>query len=122
MIWDNLREEEFEGAIEKSGGLCVIPIGCVEKHGQHLPVGTDYIEAMTITKAAAEIEDVVIFPIGAWLGEVSCFHAFKDPGAVKLRGCIGIKQSFNKFSLPKGSGKNLHQFVFVCCGHIHLLF
>ena len=93
MIWDNLREEEFEGAIEKSGGLCVIPIGCVEKHGQHLPVGTDYIEAMTITKAAAEIEDVVIFPIGAWLGEVSCFHAFKDPGAVKLRGCIGIKQS-----------------------------
>lgn len=93
MIWDNLREEEFEGAIKKSGGLCVIPLGCIEKHGQHLPVGTDYIEAMTIVKAAAEIEDVVIFPVGAWLGEVSCFHAFKDPGAVKLRGCIGIKQS-----------------------------
>ena len=93
MIWDNLREEEFEGAIKKSGGLCVIPLGCIEKHGQHLPVGTDYIEAMTIVKAAAEIEDVVIFPVGAWLGEVSCFHAFKEPGAVKLRGCIGIKQS-----------------------------
>ena len=93
MIWDNLREEEFDGAIKKSGGLCVIPLGCIEKHGQHLPVGTDYIEAMTIVKAAAEIEDVVIFPVGAWLGEVSCFHAFKEPGAVKLRGCIGIKQS-----------------------------
>ena len=93
MIWDNLREEEFEGAIEKSKGLCVIPIGCVEKHGQHLPVGTDYIEAMTIAAEAAKLEDVVIFPIGAWLGEVSCFHAFKDPGAAKLRGCIGIKQS-----------------------------
>ena len=93
MIWDNLREEEFEGAIERSGGLCVIPFGCTEKHGQHLPVGTDYIEAMTITKAAAEIEDVVILPVGAWLGEVSCFHAFKDPGEAKLRGCIGIKQS-----------------------------
>ena len=93
MIWDNLREEEFEDAIKKSAGLCVIPIGCTEKHGQHLPVGTDYIEAMTIVKAAADIEDVVILPVGAWLGEVSCFHAFKDPGAVKLRGCIGIKQS-----------------------------
>lgn len=93
MIWDNLREEEFEGAIKKSGGICVIPMGCIEKHGQHLPVGTDYIEALTISKAAAEIEDVVILPIGGWLGEVSCFHAFKDPGAVKLRGCIGIKQS-----------------------------
>lgn len=93
MIWDNLREEEFEGAIERSGGLCVIPLGCIEKHGQHLPVGTDYIEAMTITKAAAEIEDVVIFPVGAWLGEVSCFHAIKDPAKARLRGCIGIKQS-----------------------------
>ena len=93
MIWDNLREEEFEGAIKKSGGLCVIPIGCVEKHGQHLPVGADYIQALAITKAAAEIEDVVIFPVGAWLGEVSGFHAFKDPAAARLRGCIGIKQT-----------------------------
>ena len=89
MIWDNLREEEFENAIKKSGGLCVIPIGCMEKHGQHLPVGADYIQALTVTRAAAEIEDVVIFPVGAWLGEVSCFHAFKDPGTAKLRGCIG---------------------------------
>ena len=93
MIWDNLREEEFEGAIEKSGGLCIIPIGCTEKHGQHLPVGTDYMEAMTIAKAAAEIEDVVILPLGAWVGEVSCFHAFKNPAEAKLRGCIGIKKS-----------------------------
>ena len=93
MIWDNLREEEFEDAIKKSGGLCVIPIGCMEKHGQHLPVGTDYIQAMAITKAAAELEDVVIFPVGAWLGEVSCFHAFRDPKSARLRGCIGIKQT-----------------------------
>ena len=93
MIWDNLREEEFEDAIKKSGGLCVIPIGCMEKHGQHLPVGADYIQALAIAKAAAEIEDVVIFPVGAWLGEVSCFHAFKNPKEVKLRGCIGIKQT-----------------------------
>ena len=85
MIWDNLREEEFEGAIEKSGGLCVIPIGCTEKHGQHLPVGTDYMEAITIVKEAAKLEDVVILPVGAWLGEVSCFHSFKDPGISRRR-------------------------------------
>jgi creatinine amidohydrolase len=125
MIWDNLREEEFEGAIKSSGGLCVIPLGCLEKHGQHLPVGTDYIEAMTIVKAAAEIEDVVIFPVGAWLGEVSCFHSFSDPGAVRLRGCIGIKQStiltvleelcdeiarngFNKILIVNNHGGNIH--------------
>ena len=92
MLWENLREEEFDLAIERSGGVCVIPIGCLEKHGRHLPVGTDYFQAMHIVKRAADAESVVIFPIGAWLGDVSCFHAFKDPGASRLRGCIGISQ------------------------------
>ena len=92
MLWENLREEEFDGAIEASGGLCVIPLGCLEKHGQHLPVGTDYFEAQSIVKYAAEREEVVIFQPGAWLGEVSCFHAFDNPEEMKLRGCIGIKQ------------------------------
>ena len=41
MLWENLREEEFKDAIKKSGGLCILPVGCLEKHGQHLPVGTD---------------------------------------------------------------------------------
>lgn len=93
MKWEELREEEFESAIERSRGLCIIPLGCLEKHGQHLPVGTDYFEAMDIVEEAARLEDAVIFPTGAWLGEVSCFHAFKNPKEAKLRGCIAIKQS-----------------------------
>lgn len=92
MLWENLREYEFEDAISRSGGLCVLPLGCLEKHGQHLPVGTDYFEATDIAMRAAEIEDAVIFPAGAWLGEVSCFHAIKNPQAARLCGCIGIKQ------------------------------
>ena len=93
MLWENLREEEFEDAIKKSGGLCVIPLGCLEKHGQHLPVGTDYFEAMTVIERAAKEEEVVIFPVGAWLGEVSCFHAANTPKKSRLRGCIGMKPS-----------------------------
>ena len=92
MLWENLREHEFENAISRSGGLCVLPLGCLEKHGQHLPVGTDYFEATEIAVRAAEIEDTVIFPVGAWVGEVSCFHAIKNPEKAKLCGCIGIKQ------------------------------
>lgn len=93
MIWYDLREEEFEDAIECSGGLCVIPLGCTEKHGQHLPVGTDYFETLNIVKRAAELEEVMILPVEAWLGEVSVFHSIKDPKQARLRGCIGIKQS-----------------------------
>lgn len=92
MIWEALREEEFEAAIEKSGGLCVIPLGCLEKHGQHLPVGTDVYIAESVVEEAAKLEDVVILHAGPWLGEVSAFHQDADPAAVRRRGCIGIKQ------------------------------
>ena len=63
MKWEFLREEEFEGAIERSGGLCVLPLGCIEKHGQHLPVGCDSIHSRSLVEMAAELEDVMIFPI-----------------------------------------------------------
>jgi creatinine amidohydrolase len=92
MKWENLREEEFDTAIEKSGKLCVIPIGCLEKHGQHLPVGTDNFIAKKVVYEAAKQEDVVIFDPGSWLGEVSTFHSYENPGNEKMRGCIGIKQ------------------------------
>jgi creatinine amidohydrolase len=62
MIWENLREEEFEGAINESKGVCVMPVGCFEKHGQHLPVGTDILEGSYILHKAAEIEPVCVFP------------------------------------------------------------
>ena len=90
MKWEYLREEEFEGAIEKCGGLCVLPMGCLEKHGQHLPVGTDSLKAMALAEQAAEIEEVMVFPTGLWLGEVCGFHANPNPGANKQRGGIAI--------------------------------
>jgi len=62
MLWENLREEEFAPAIEKSKGVCVMPVACIEKHGQHLPVNTDILVAEATAKLAAEIEDVCIFP------------------------------------------------------------
>lgn len=62
MLWENLREEEFNEAVKKSGGLCIVPVGCLEKHGQHLPVGTDVIHITEIAKMAADEEYAVVFP------------------------------------------------------------
>ena len=62
MKWINLHEEEFEKAIEQSGGVCVMPIGCIEKHAQHLPLGTDIKIAEAVAELAAEEEEVCIFP------------------------------------------------------------
>ena len=59
MLWQNLREEEFYDAIEECGKVCVIPVGCVEMHGQHLPVGTDTMTCQYIAEKAAETSDML---------------------------------------------------------------
>lgn len=62
MIWEYLREEEFDKAIVLSKGVCAFPMGCFEMHGQHLPVGTDILHSSYILRKAAEIEPVSVFP------------------------------------------------------------
>ncbi len=61
MIWEELKIGDFEQAVERAKGLCVIPIGATEKHGPHLPLGTDCMIARGVAKAAAEIEEAVVF-------------------------------------------------------------
>ena len=90
MNWEFLREEEFKGAIERSGGLCVMPIGCLEKHGQQCPVGTDSLYAQKIVEEAAELEEVVVFPTGMWLGDLCGAHTQKDPIGAKQAGFISL--------------------------------
>lgn len=90
MRWENLREEEFAGAIERAKGVCVIPIGCLEKHGQHLPVGTDCIIAEGIVNMAAELEEVVVFPTTHWLGVSIQAHPDTEPEKRRKRGYIAM--------------------------------
>lgn len=90
MLWENLRSEEFDSAIERSGGLCVLPVGCLEKHAQHLPVGTDAFEARDICALAAEKEEAVVFPSGLWLGDMMGQHSISDPTVTRSRGAIAM--------------------------------
>ena len=62
MLWEYLREEQFKDAVEASKGVCIVPIGCLEKHGPHSPLGTDTIIAGETSRLAAEIEPAVVFP------------------------------------------------------------
>lgn len=47
---------------EASNRTCVIPMGCVEKHGLHLPLGTDIIHASAATYEASKLETFCVFP------------------------------------------------------------
>ena len=60
--WAYTTSENFTSLIEESKGVCVIPMGCLEKHGTHLPVGTDIIQARRMAYLASQIETCCVFP------------------------------------------------------------
>lgn len=90
MYWEKMREEEFSVAIDKFGGLCALPLTGLEKHGQHLPVGTDGMIANAIIEEALKLEDTVIFPAGCWLGDTSTHYETTSCGKPKWRGAIEL--------------------------------
>ena len=60
--WLYVTSENFPALREASKGTCIIPMGCVEKHGLHLPLGTDILEASRATYLASQLETVCVFP------------------------------------------------------------
>ncbi len=91
--WEELTAPEFNEAVEKSKGLCIMPLGCLERHGEHLVVGCDSYIANYVSGLAAANEYAVIFPTGFWLGEVTGNHALttSELDAQNKRGYIALK-------------------------------
>lgn len=62
MFWEELNVNDFAASVKACKGVCIFPIGCLEKHGNHLPLGTDIYIARDIAARAAKLEEVMIFP------------------------------------------------------------
>ena len=62
MFWEEQNVNSFYESLEKTKGVCIFPIGCIEKHGNHLPLGTDVYTSREISARAAKLEEVMIFP------------------------------------------------------------
>ncbi|HVN58466.1 MAG TPA: creatininase family protein [Bacteroidales bacterium] len=77
--WDELTSPQFLKAVEKAGGVAVIPFGIMEKHGPHLPLGTDLFEAREIVTTALKKEYAIMFP-PYFTGQI--FEAKHQPGTV----------------------------------------
>jgi creatinine amidohydrolase len=76
---EELTSPQFIKAVELSGGVCVIPLGIIEKHGPHLPLGTDLFESREAATTAAKKEYAVVYP-PYFVGQI--FEARHQPGAV----------------------------------------
>ncbi len=79
VLWEELTSPDFKKAVELSGGVCIIPMGVLEKHGPHLPLSTDVIVAKGISVRAAAQEYAVVFP-GYYFGQIN--EAMQQPGTL----------------------------------------
>jgi creatinine amidohydrolase len=77
--WEELSAAEFRQAIEQSKGTCLLPFGILEKHGPHLPLGTDLLNVRYASLHATEKEYAVVFP-EYYFGQI--FEAKHEPGTV----------------------------------------
>lgn len=75
MTWPEV--EEF---LERSD-MVILPVGSVEQHGPHLPLGTDFFNGVERAKLVAQRADVLVAPI--LLPGQSPYH-MEFPGSITL--------------------------------------
>jgi len=122
IFYEELTAPEFVQAVIKSESTCVIPLGILEKHGPHLPLGTDLIDCREVARRAAEREYTIIYP-AYFVGQI--FEAKHQPGTIAYS--MGLMLDFlqetcdelarngiTKIILLNGHGGNEHFLRFFC--------
>ena len=114
MRWEELTSPEI-GALDRDRTVVILPLGSVEQHGSHLPLGTDTILAEAVALAAAEAcgESVVMPP--PWYGFSA--HHMRFPGSITLRAetllvlvedvvASVVRHGFRRILIVNGHGGN----------------
>lgn len=80
MQWEQLTADDLGKAVTETG-VCIFPMGVLERHSAHLPVGTDMLVSHRVACMAAERESAVVFPPFYYgqIYEARCF-----PGTVTI--------------------------------------
>ena len=82
MRWEELTGDQFPEAVRKSAGVCLLPLSCLERHGHHLPLGTDMYIGRELCNRTAALEPAIVFPDFIFTQILEARH---------VPGCIGIK-------------------------------
>jgi len=86
--WEELTADDFRKAIQQSEGTCILPFGILEKHGPHLPLGTDLLDVRHAVLAATTSEFAVVFP-EYYFGQI--FEARHEPGTIAYSAPLQIQ-------------------------------
>jgi len=77
--WEELTAADFREGIKQAKGTCLLPFGILEKHGPHLPLGTDLLNVRYASLHAVEQEYAVVFP-EYYFGQI--FKPKQEPGTI----------------------------------------
>jgi creatinine amidohydrolase len=120
MQWENLTSPDFGEAVRQTG-VCIIPLGVLERHSDHLPLGTDFLNSHKLASLAAEKEPAVVFP-PFYFGQI--YEARCYPGTFTLKPTLLVevlqavmdeigRNGFKKIILLNGHGGNIHLLHFL---------
>src|SRR5262245_58513915 len=116
MRWEDLTSPDIDG-LDRGRTVVVLPVGSVEQHGRHLPVGTDSVLALEVALAAAKSlgggRAVVLPP--PWYGLSA--HHMRFAGTVTLSAetmmaLVGdivaslVAHDFQRIAIVNGHGGN----------------
>lgn len=125
--YEELTAPNFVKAVKQAEGVCLLPFGIMEKHGPHLPLGTDLYEARQVATLASEREYCVVFP-PYYFGQIN--EARNQPGTIaysheviwKLlqETCDELSRNgFKKIIIVNGHGGNNDLLNYFCMSQLH---
>jgi creatinine amidohydrolase len=88
MNWQELTSDEFPQAVKDAQGVCVVPLSVIERHGHHLPTGTDMLIGRELCRRIAALEPVVVFPDVIFTQILEARHV---PGTIALDGDLIVR-------------------------------
>src|SRR5262245_61209997 len=112
--WDELTASDWSKALEKSHQTAILPIGILEKHGPHAPIGSDLIQSRDLVARAVKQEYAVVFP-DYFYGQI--YEARHQPGTFALPPTLVLellqatcdeigRNGFKKIVIVNGHGGN----------------
>jgi len=92
-VWlQEMGWQQIQRYREKGGGVVIIPVGSIEQHGYHLPLGTDSLVSIRLAEDAAKLTKAIITP-PLWFGWSP--HHLALPGTISIRAEVLIEVLFD---------------------------
>lgn len=124
--WEELTAADFRQGVQQAKGTCLLPFGILEKHGPHLPLGTDLLNVRYASLHAADQEYAVVFP-EYYFGQI--FEAKHEPGTVAYSMELQLRllqetademarNGCKKIIIVNGHGGNEHLLPFFAQGQL----